>query len=352
MLIIIFGMPLIQMLLMGFAVTNDIKHVRMIISDQDHSVYSRNLKDAFLHTDRFDIVGLQTDPNQYAQAIQQWKAQVVLIIPQHFYRDLYRLRQPSLQIIADGLDGNTATIAMGYIDAILTQYALQNQAKLNSFVKPQIHLVQSQERMKFNENLNSSQYMVPGIIVILLTVISLMLSSMNIVREKEIGTLEQLLVTPLKKHQLLLGKLIPFLLLGIFEMLMVLLIAQLIFGIHMQGSYPQLALLSLIFLFTTLGTGLLISTVTSTQQQAMFVSWFVMIFMILLSGLFVPIENMPIGMQRITLINPMRYFIFIMRSIFEKGSSITDLWNAIIPMFSLGTLIFITSVFSFQKRIK
>ena len=352
MLIIIFGMPLIQMLIMGFSVTNDVKHVRMIISDQDHSIYSQNLKDAFLHTDRFDIVGFQTDPNEYAQAIQQWKAQVVLIIPQHFYRDLYRFKQPSLQIIADGLDGNTATIAMGYIDAILTKYAHQNQSLLHSIHQPQVHLIQTQERMKFNENLDSHQYMVPGIIVILLTVISLMLSSMNIVREKEIGTLEQLLVTPLKKHELLLGKLIPFLLLGIFEMMFVLLIAQLIFGIHMQGSYLLLSLLSLVFLFTTLGTGLLISTLTSTQQQAMFVSWFVMIFMILLSGLFVPIENMPISMQRITLINPMRYFIFIMRSIFEKGSSISDLLSNALPMFTIGIFIFTISIFSFQKRIK
>jgi ABC-2 type transport system permease protein len=352
MLIIIFGMPLIQMLLMGFAVTTDVKHVRLVIADQDRSTYSQQLIEAFSHTDRFDVVGIETNPEVYTQLIHGWKAQVALIIPAHFSKDLVRLQQPSLQVIADGLDGNSAAIAVGNIDGILSQFAMRNPGLPRNLPTPVFHLVRLQERMVYNDNLNSSQYMVPGIIVILLTVLSLMMSSMNLVREKELGTLEQLLVTPLQKHQLLLGKLIPFLLLGIFEMMVVLVIAQWIFNIHMQGSYLLLGFLSLIYLFTTLGFGLMISTITNTQQQSMFLSWFVMIFMILLSGLFVPIENMPQIMQKVTLINPMRYFIFIMRSVFEKGSSLKYLWQAVLPMAGMGLIIFTASVLTFRKRIK
>lgn len=352
MLLIIFGMPLIQMLIMGFAVTTDVKHVKLVIADQDHSTYSQQLIESISHTDRFDVVGIESNPEVYAKMIHTWKAQVALVIPYHFSRDLARFKQPSLQIIADGLDGNSAMIAMGNMDRILAQFASTNPGLPNNLSAPQLHLVQIQDRMRFNENLNSAQFMVPGLIVILLTVLTLMMSSMNIVREKEIGTLEQLLVTPLKKHQLLLGKLIPFLLLGLFEMMAVLIVAQLVFGIHMEGSYLLLAFLASIFFFTTLGLGLLVSTITSSQQQAMFVSWFFMLFMILLSGLFVPIENMPIGMQRVTLINPMRYFIYIMRSVFEKGSSLTNLINSAIPMAAIGIAIFTSAILTFQKRIK
>jgi ABC-2 type transport system permease protein len=352
MLIIMFGMPLVQLLILGFAVSFDVKHVRLVIADQDHSVYSQKLIESFSHTDRFDVVGIDSDPDVYSKMIQDWKAQAALIIPVHFSRDINRMQQPSLQIIADGLDGNSAAIAMGYMDGILTQFALQNSGLPNNLHKPQLHLVQIHDRMIFNSNLNSSQYMVPGIIVILLTVLSLMMSSMNLVREKEIGTLEQLLVTPLKKQQLLLGKLIPFLLIGIVEMLVVMKFGEVIFNIHMVGSYALLAFLSFIFLFTTLGLGLLISTITNTQQQAMFVSWFFMIFMILLSGLFVPIENMPNMMQKLTMLNPMRHFIFIIRSIFEKGSTLFDLWRQVVPMATLGITIFTASVLTFRKRIK
>ncbi len=352
MLMIIFGMPLIQMLIMGFAVTTDVKHVRLVIADQDRSMYSQQLIESFSHTDRFDVVGVESNPELYSKMIHNWKAQLALVIPSNFSRDLNRLQQPSLQIIADGLDGNSAMIAMGNMDRILTQFAMTNPGLPKNMPKPVLHMVQIQDRMRFNENLNSSQYMVPGLIVILLTVLTLMMSSMNIVREKEIGTLEQLLVTPLKKYQLLLGKLIPFLLLGLFEMMVVLLVAQVVFGIHMQGSYLLLAFLASIFFFTTLGLGLLVSTITNSQQQAMFVSWFFMLFMILLSGLFVPVENMPLVMQRVTLINPMRYFIYIMRSVFEKGSSLSDLLTSAIPMAAIGITIFTTSVLTFRKRIR
>lgn len=214
-----------------------------------------------------------------------------------------------------------------------------------------VHMVNMQERMWYNPNLSPEQYMVPGIVVLLLTIVSMMLSAMSLVREKEIGTLEQLMVTPLKKHQLIFGKVIPFLILAFVEFMVVLQIAQWIFQIEMVGSLPLLSLLALLYLFATLGLGVFISTITTTQQQAMFVAWFFMVFMIIMGGFLVPIENMPPFLQKLTYINPMRYFMYMMRDIFQKGSSLHYLLKDAIPMTAYGVVIFTASVLKFQKRV-
>jgi len=193
--------------------------------------------------------------------------------------------------------------------------------------------------------------MVPGLVVVLLTVISMMLSAMSLVREKEIGTLEQLIVTPLRKYQLLLGKLFPFLILTFVEMVIIINAAKIIFSIEFVGSQPLLATLASLYLFTTLGLGIFISTITSTQQQAMFLAWFFMVFMLLMSGFLIPIENMPAFLQKITYLNPMRYFIYITRDIFQKGSNVQYLKIDILPMTIYGILIFWGSVLKFHKRI-
>jgi ABC-2 type transport system permease protein len=213
------------------------------------------------------------------------------------------------------------------------------------------HVVEMEQRMWYNLNLDSPQYMVPGIVIVLLTIISMMLASMSLVREKEIGTLEQLLVTPLRKHELLLGKLIPFLILAFVELGIVLKAAQFIFSIESKGSLFLLAGLAFFYLFTTLGLGIFISTITNSQQQAMFVSWFFMVFMLLMSGLFIPIENMPDILQKLTYLNPMRYFLYIIRDIFQKGATMGYLWIDAIPMTIFGLLIFTFSVLKFQKRV-
>jgi ABC-2 type transport system permease protein len=193
--------------------------------------------------------------------------------------------------------------------------------------------------------------MIPGIIAVLVTIVSMMLSSINLVREKEIGTLEQLMVSPLKRYQLLMGKILPFLILTFVEVAIVLFFGQLIFSVQVKGSYFLLAALAFLYLFTTLGLGIFISTVTSTQQQAMFVSWFFMVFMIMVSGFFIPIENMPKAMQKLTYLSPMRYFLYIVRDIVQKDISFFYSLKDAIPMTIYGLLIFIMSSIKFQKRV-
>ncbi len=351
MLGIIFGIPIIQLLIMGFAFTTEVKHIKLIICDDDNSKFSQQMASAFSTTDRFEIVKLENNRKIIADDIQGWKAQMAIIIPSNFYADLKRGLKPKLQIIVDGLDGNTAGIAVGYAQGILSEFGqvYLSSTGLEKLVKTRI--VRQTERMWYNDNLESSQFMIPGIVVVLLTIISMMLSSMSLVKEKELGTLEQLLVTPLQKHELLLGKILPFLFLAFFELILVMQLAQVIFGVHMQGSYALLYGLAFIYLFTTLGFGVLISTFTATQQQAMFVSWFFMVFMLLMSGLFVPIENMPMLMRKLTYLNPMRYFMYIIRDIFEKGSSLQYLLNNVIPMSVYGLSVFSLSILKFHKKV-
>ena len=352
MIAIIFIAPIIQMVILGFAITNDVKHITLIIADHDRSFASKEIVDAFSHTERFDIVRYETSPGIISENIQGWKAQMALIIPRDFSKDLQRHLQPDVQVIVDGLDGNTAGVALGYAQRILTG-VIQGMLKdpQERMLLRKARVANMEERMWYNLNLDSPQYMVPGIVVVLLTIISMMLASMSLVREKEIGTLEQLLVTPLKKYQLLLGKIIPFLILAFIELGVVMGAARIIFSIQVQGSVLLLAELSLLYLFTTLGLGIFISTITHSQQQAMFVSWFFMVFMLLMSGLFIPIENMPDILQKVTYLNPMRYFMYIIRDLFQKGASLQYLYKDVVPMTIFGLIIFTFSVLKFQKRV-
>jgi ABC-2 type transport system permease protein len=354
MIAVIFGMPLIQLVVLGFTITNEVKNVSLIISDQDNSQISREIVRSFENTDRFDIIGYETDGNKIENSIQNWNAQLALIIPNGFSKKYIRRLDADIQLLADGLDGNSAGIALGYAQGILMQFRPPPNLKM-ALIKKQnansIHLVSMEDRMWFNVDLDNAQYMIPGIIVVLLTVVSMMLSSINLVREKEIGTLEQLMVTPIKKYQLLLGKIFPFLILTFIELGIVMTFGQIIFSIHVKGSYMLLAALSFLYLFTTLGFGIFISTITSTQQQAMFLSWFFMIFMLLISGFFVPIENMPDFIQKLTYLNPMRYFLYIVRDIVQKDVSFVHLLKDIIPMTLYGIIIFTISTIKFQKRV-
>jgi ABC-2 type transport system permease protein len=352
MIAIIFVAPLIQMLVLGFAITNEVKHVKLIIADRDNSFASREIVRGFQNTDRFDFLGYMNSNREMKDAIQGWKAQMAIVIPPEFGHDLQRNLQPEIQLIVDGVDGNTAGVALGFAQGIISQFT-QNYLShpLRRVNLKKVHLVQQEERMWYNVNLDTAQHMVPGIVVVLITIISMMLSAMNIVREKELGTLEQLMVTPIKKHQLLLGKLIPFLFLTFVELAIVMRAAQIIFSIRMEGSLLLLFGLAFLFLFTTLGLGIFVSTITQSQQQAMFVSWFFMVFMLLMSGLFIPIENMPLLVKDLTYLNPMRYIMYIMRDIFQKGSSIQYLLKDAIPMTIYGLVIFTFGVLKFQKRI-
>jgi ABC-2 type transport system permease protein len=352
MLRIIFVAPIIQLLILSFAITTEVKHVKLLLVDLDNSMVSREIIDAFWHTEQFDVVGRTSDLHQIRERMRGWQAQMALVIPPNFSGDLHRHLNPQIGVVADGVDGNTAGVALSYARNILMDFGsdyLRQPQNRPSVTGPS--LAAMEERMWFNPDLSSQQFVVPAIVVVLLTVLPMMLSGLSLVKEKEIGTLEQLLVTPLKKHQLLAGKLIPFLILSYIELAIVMTVAVVVFKIPMNGSYVLLAALALLYLFSTMGLGIFISTVTSSQQQAMFVSWFFMVFMIMMSGFFIPIENMPSILQKLTHLNPMRYFMSIVRDIFQKGSSLPYLWTDVVPLLIFGVLIFSFSVAKFQKRI-
>jgi ABC-2 type transport system permease protein len=272
---------------------------------------------------------------------------MALVIPGNFGRDLERRVTPEIQVLVDGLDGNTAGVALGYAQNILQQTSRSMNLTEPRLAGPAVSI---DERMWYNLNLDNAQYMIPGIVVVLLTIISMMLSAMSLVKEKEIGTLEQLMVSPLKRYQLLFGKIIPFLILTFIELGLVMTSARFIFSIDINGNLLLLAFLSFLYLFTTLGLGVFVSAITGTQQEAMFISWFFMVFMLLMSGFFIPIENMPPALQHITYLNPMRYILSIIRDIVQKGAALKFLLTDVIPMTIYGVIIFILAVLNFHKR--
>lgn len=354
MMMIILVAPVFQLLVLGFTVTNEVKHVKLFIEDRDNSRLSNQLYQSFTSTDRFDLIQ-NTDGSKTEELISDWKAQVILTIPKGFGKEISLGRKPALLITTDGIDGNTAAVALNYAQGVIATFInaelnvaakLPANSPLLSSIPPQIEV---QDRMWFNQDLNSAQYMIPGIIVILITIISMMISAMSLVKEKEIGTLEQLMVTPAGKGELLLGKLIPYWLISLFEIVVISVAANFIFRIHFAGNPLALGFMAAIYLLTTMGLGILVSTFTNTQQQAMFFTWFMMVFMLLLSGLFVPIENMPIAIKRLTLINPMSYFMTIIREIVIKGSALKYLWKEGLILFGYGIAVFTVSLIKFRK---
>ncbi len=357
MLFLVFGAPLIQVLILGFAVTNEVKHVKLYIEDRDNSALSRTLQQSFSSTDRFNLID-NPDNIKATDLINDWKTQVVLTIPPGFGKDLTLYRKPALQVMVDGLDGNSAAVALSYVQGIIATFIKSELTDTRKyppdaiFIKAMPAQVEIQDRMWYNLDLNSPQYIVPGLVVILVTIISMMVSAMSLVKEKEIGTLEQLMVTPVRKSELLLGKLIPYWLISLFEISFVMTAAHFIFRIHFAGNIFTMGLLAAVYLLTTLGLGILVSTATSTQQQAMFFAWFLMVFMLLLSGFFVPVRNMPISIQYLTLLNPMRYFMNIAREVIIKGNELKYLWNEALALFVYGFAIFSISVAKFRKVTK
>ncbi|KPJ59295.1 MAG: hypothetical protein AMJ46_11660 [Latescibacteria bacterium DG_63] len=352
MLAIIFAVPIVQLLILSFAITTEVKHIKLMVVDFDRSTVSRDIVRAFVHTDRFDLVGRTTDLGEIREGMRRWEVQMGLVIPDRFNEELGRGLKPQLQLVSDGVDGNSAGVAVGYAQGILAELGMEHAmrygtAPLTGNPAP----VRMQERMWYNPDLSSQQFMVPGIVVVLLTILPMMLSAMSLVKEKEIGTLEQLSVTPLRKTELLIGKLIPFLFLSYVELAIVTAVAVVVFGVSMNGSYLLLALLALLYLFATLGLGIFVSTITQSQQQAMFVAWFFMVFMIIMSGFFIPIENMPVVLQKLTYLNIMRYFMSIIRDVFQKGSSLFYLLRDVVPLAAFGLTIFSLSVVNFRKRV-
>jgi ABC-2 type transport system permease protein len=344
MLRLIFLMPTVQLFLLGYAVTTDVKLIRTAVYDHDRSDLSREYVRSLSAGDYF-VTGSSNIPLLQAQAgFRENRYDVALVIPEDLSVGLQDSGRAQVGFLVDGTNANSASIALAYAKVITQQF----NRRTTGFSQP----IQLRQRKLYNPEAESVYFMVPGIVATLLTMITAMLTAMAIVREREIGTLEQLMVTPISTPALILGKTIPFALIGFVEMSLALFLGVIWFKIPFVGSWALLYALAFVFLFTTLGVGMFISTMSSTQQQAMFLTWFFSIFAILTSGFFTPIANMPKLVQSLTYLNPLRYFMATVRGIMMKGSSLDVLYPQVVAMLIFGVVIFTFSWLRFSKRVK
>lgn len=350
---LIFVMPFLQIVVLGFAITTDVKNVPITIVDDDHSSMSRRMIDAFSVTESFNFQGESQTSAQAEEAIKRGIVKLILHIPVNFERDLKNNEHPQIQAIVDGVDGNTAGIALAYVSQIAVNLQREwfNQTGMRPEELMAVHLTEIETRMAYNATLESVNNIVPGILAVLLMAVTAFLTGMSIVREKEIGTLEQLMVTPIRNIELVLGKVLPMLVVAFILFNVGVLAAGLIFGLWMKGNLFTLYIMLILFSLSTLGLGIFASTLAKTQQQAMFIAWFFMVFAILLSGFFIPIENMPNLIQAVTYLNPVRYFMVVIREIYLKGTEIQYLWKEGMAMLIFGLVTFISASLRFQKRL-
>jgi ABC-2 type transport system permease protein len=348
---VLFIMPIIQLLILPLAADYEIKNVNLGVVDHDHSEYSRKLINKIVSSGYFRLRDYSPTFNQGLKAIQSDKTDLILEIPAHFERDLVKDNKSTLFVAVDAINGVKAGLGGAYIQEIIQDYNqnvrtewIQNP-RLNP--QPQVEITYSDW---YNPNMNYKVFMVPGILVMLVTMIGSTFAFNNIVREKEMGTIEQINVSPIKKSQFILGKLIPFWLLAISVLTIGLIIARVVYGIVPIGSYFTIYIFASIYLVAILGLGLLLSTYAQTQQQSMLVSFFITMIFNLMSGLYTPIESMPAWAQVITKFNPVTYFIEVMRMVMLKGSSISDIRVQIFAI--IGFAIFFNgwAILNYSKR--
>ena len=328
MLPIIFVLPMLQLLILSNAASFEINNIKFSYVDNDHSAASRELISKFEASKYFKIIESFDSKKEANLQMQTGKVDVILEIPNHFERDLISEKANNLSVSINAIDGAAAGVQSVYISQIITGFNQKIQTQLYqyneaSYVQP-MNIV-TIPSFWYNNTLNYKTFMVPGILVLLVTMLTLFLSSMNIVREKEIGTLEQINVTPIRKYQFIVGKLFPFWVLGLVILTVGLIIAIVVFSVPILGSIGLIYFFTSIYLLVILGIGLIISNNSDTQQQAMFIAWFFSVIFILMSGLFTPIESMPQWAQNITLLNPIRYFVEIIRMVMLKGATFSDI---------------------------
>jgi len=336
---IVFVTPVIQLFLFGYAVTTDVQNIALAVYDLDQSISSRELASRFVRSGYFDLIESVTEPRRVQELLDRGEARAVLQFNRGFQETLEAGRTAELQILLDGTISNTAGIVLSYSSRIVNRYSqemLDERVTRRMGVPPRTARVELEARAWFNEDLESRNFFVPGIIAMIVTLTSLMLTSMAVVREKEIGTMEQILVTPIRPVELILGKTIPFAVISYADVLGITLIGVLWFDVPVRGNLLLLFFATGLFLLTTLGLGLLISTVSQTQQQAMMGAFFLYLPALLLSGFVFPIANMPEVVQWLTLANPLRYFLEIIRGIFLKGIGADILWPQMASLAVLG----------------
>jgi ABC-2 type transport system permease protein len=352
---VLFGPPIIQMLVFGYAATFEIHHVPTVVLDLDHSQESRELISRFTSSPYFDVQRQLTDYRQIGDLLDQGKATVGLEINAGFAQNLRKGQTAPLQVIVDATNSNTALIASGYITQIALGFAQDYQQDRIFRISPQlieeIPSVQLEQRPWYNSDLRSRWFFVPGIIGSLTLVLVVTLTAFAVVREREIGTLEQIMVTPIRPAEFILGKTLPFFLIGLFDVSLIATLGTLWFQVPFRGHIVVLLAGAVLFLLCMLGVGLLISTVSSTQQQAMVTAFFFIMPAITFSGFGFPISTMPQWLQYLTYLSPLRYFLVVLRGTYLKGVGMEILWPQMLAMACLGISLLVVAVLRFHKAL-
>lgn len=347
--------PLVQMLIYGYAATFEVNRVQIAVIDLDHSQESRDLLSRFTFTGRFEVATILTDEREMKALIGRSDIPIALKIEPGFAELLRKGQTAHLQVIVDGTNSNTALIAVGYINQIADQfaqdYALNRLDSLMPAIATTMPQITFEQRPWYNPDLNSQWFFVPGVIGSITLIMVVTLTSFAIVREREIGTLEQVMVTPIRPFELILGKTVPFFLVGLADVALVAVVGTLWFQVPFRGNVLVLLLGVVLFLLSTLGVGLLISTLSSTQQQAFASGFFFLNPAFTLSGFAFPITSMPKAMRLITYADPLRYFLVILRGTFLKGIGLAVLWPQMAALGVLTAILLVVSVLRFRKSI-
>jgi ABC-2 type transport system permease protein len=359
--VVLFVPPLVQLIVFGYAVNLDVDNTRIAWMDRDQTPQSRELLAAFEGSRRFQVTAIPADDNQVRELMDTGEVQAVVSVLPGFASDISRGRTAAVQILVDGTNSNTASLVSSYAGDIVAEYsarALEKQMRQRLMAaggSAPVNLstpdLVARSRVWFNPDLRSRNYFVPGVVANIIMMVTLMLTALAIVREKEIGTMEQLMVTPMRPIELMIGKTLPFAAVGLLDVALITTAALVVFHIPLRGSVLLLVGCSILFLLTSLGAGLFLSTISQTQQQAMMASFFFSTPAFMLSGFAFPIRNMPEAVQYLTYLNPLRYFMEIVRGIFLKGTGISVLWPQMLALAIYGVAVMTLSALRFHKRL-
>jgi ABC-2 type transport system permease protein len=348
--LILFVAPFIQMFVFGYVVNYDIRNIRIALLDYSQTYESRKLADAFTGSNIFHITKRVSDERRMDEALLKGKVDMAIKIAPDFAAVIRKGQTATIQILADGSMSNMASMRIAYTATVLDRF---NRETLRELYPQHMSYGKIDARIRtwYNPNLDSQYFFVPGIVAFLVMLISLLLTSIAIIREKEAGTMEQLIVTPLKAYEFIIGKTIPYIIIALAQMSAIIVVAIFWFEIPLIGSIFLLFFATCLFLMSTLGIGLFISTISATQQQAMMTTFFFIMPFLMLSGFIFPIVNMPLFVQWLTYLNPLRYFLVIIRGIFLKGVTLEVLWPQYLALFILGLFVFTGAIARFKKRL-
>jgi ABC-2 type transport system permease protein len=358
MTMILFVAPVLQVTLFGFAVNLDLASQPTVVADLDRTSTSRDAVAAIANDSEFRVVRHARTYEEAAQVVTSGEASLAILIPRGFENDLAR-NQAQISVVLDGSDANTATRAGQAASQILNGRAITVQQQRLADAMASMGLAPDSVRAElriatrpwFNPSMKTAIFLVPAVLAMVLTIVTMLLTSMGLTREKEIGTLEQIMVTPVRPIELMIGKVLPFAIIGLVDVIVIVAVAALVFGVPVRGSIISLLVASALFLMSTLGLGLFIATLSATQQQAMLNAFFVILPALMLSGYIFPIDNMPPVVRLITYADPLRYYVELTRGIMVKGATLLDLWRSVVLLGLLGFLLLVGAAWRFRKRI-